>query len=337
MVIIDLKRKVNKFDIDLKFQSDSKRIGILGASGSGKSMILKMIAGIEKPDVGYISVDKDVFFDSKNKINIIPQKRITGYLFQNYALFPKMTVMENIKAAIKKPKGEKIEIANNLISKFKLTGLENQYPNTLSGGQKQRVAIARIMAYKPRVILLDEPFSALDLYLRDEMQRELLNMLKDYEGTVIIVSHNRDEIYRLSDELIILDNGKISVSGKTKDIFKNPVSKVSARLTGCKNIADANFKNNKIYVPLWDINFDSKDSNIKAVAIRAHQFNKDIGDYEFNVLDPVVTEDLFEYNISFKPSENSSKRLNWKVFKNDFISIPKKLYLSKEDLLHLYY
>lgn len=335
MVDIDIKKKLDKFNIDIELNTESKRIGILGASGSGKSMTLKMIAGIEKPDKGHICVDSKLLYNSENKINISPQKRKTGYLFQNYALFPKMTVEQNIAAGLKGK--NKHNIVTEMIEKFRLTGLEKRYPHTLSGGQQQRCAIARIMAYNPDVILLDEPFSALDIHLRDEMQRELMAMLSDYEGTVIMVSHSRDEIYRMSDELIILDNGTVSVSGKTKDVFKNPLSKVAARLTGCKNIADVNTNNKGIYIPDWDIFLPISDYKIKFVAIRAHEFTLCENDYCFNINEPVVTEDLFEYNISFKPSLKSKGRINWKISKNNFKGMPDKIYLSKNNLLHLYY
>ena len=126
-----------------------------------------------------------------------------------------------------------------MVEKFRLQGLEKRLPGQLSGGQQQRVALARIMAYEPEMILLDEPFSALDMYLKDQLQRELAEMLADYEGTVIMVSHNRDEVYRFSEELLVIDQGKIAVSGETKEIFRNPVSREAARLTGCKNFSKA--------------------------------------------------------------------------------------------------
>lgn len=126
-----------------------------------------------------------------------------------------------------------------MIEKFQLTGLEKRFPSELSGGQQQRVALARIMAYKPDVILLDEPFSALDMYLKDRLQQELLELLNDYEGTVIMVSHSRDEVYRLSEELLIIDQGQIVAAGKTKELFQNPQRKEAARLTGCKNFTRA--------------------------------------------------------------------------------------------------
>lgn len=219
---IDVKilKKWGEFCLDIRFQSQSKRIGILGASGCGKSMTLKSIAGIETPDSGYIEIDGNILFDKETKINLKTQKRKVGYLFQNYALFPTMTVEQNIAAGLKGKKPVLRRRVGEMVRKFGLTGLENRYPHQLSGGQQQRTALARIMAYEPEVILLDEPFSALDMYLKDRMEQELLQMLELYEGTVIMVSHNRDEIYRFSEEVLVMDEGKSLHLGKQKICFK---------------------------------------------------------------------------------------------------------------------
>ena len=233
-VSVHIKKRLDNFLLDISFESEAKRIGILGASGCGKSMTLKSIAGIAVPDEGKIEAGGRTFFDSSARINLKPQKRNAGYLFQNYALFPTMTVEKNIAAGLRGNRAVK-----EMVEKFQLRGLEKRLPSELSGGQQQRTALARIMAYEPDIILLDEPFSALDMYLKDQLQRELAEMLEDYEGTVILVSHNRDEVYRFSEELLVIDQGKIAVRGKTKDIFENPVSLEAARLTGCKNFSRA--------------------------------------------------------------------------------------------------
>ena len=238
-VSVHIKKQLDSFLLDISFESEAKRISILGASGCGKSMTLKSIAGIVVPDEGKIEAGGRVFFDSSARINLKPQKRNAGYLFQNYALFPTMTVEKNIAAGLRGNRAETAARVKQMAEKFQLQGLEKRLPSELSGGQQQRVALARIMAYEPDIILLDEPFSALDMYLKDQLQRELSEMLKDYEGTVILVSHNRDEVYRFSEELLVIDQGKIAVSGKTKEIFENPVSREAARLTGCKNFSRA--------------------------------------------------------------------------------------------------
>ena len=234
---VQIKKKLDSFLLDMEFQSESRRIGILGASCCGKSMTLKCIAGIETPDEGHIEVEGRTLFDRENRTDLKPQKRNVGYLFQNYALFPTMTVEKNIAAGLKGTRREKEARVREMMIKFQLQGLGKRLPGQLSGGQQQRVALARIMAYEPDVILLDEPFSALDMYLRDRLQQELMEMLADYKGTVVMVSHNRDELYRFSEEMVVIDEGHVAAAGETKELFQNPVSREAARLTGCKNFS----------------------------------------------------------------------------------------------------
>lgn len=275
-VYIDIERKLEGFSIELQIKSSARRIGILGASGCGKSMTLKMIAGIETPGKGRIQLGSRVLFDSQNRINVKPQKRSVGYLFQNYALFPSMTVEENIAAGLKGNKEEKRSRVREMTERFRLSGLEKRFPGELSGGQQQRTALARIMACEPEVVLLDEPYAALDVFLRDRLEQELLTMLKDYEGTAILVSHNRDEIYRFSQDLLVMEEGKIAVFGKSRDIFKNPGKIAAARLTGCKNISRVEILNSHSMRALdFGIILHTKrkiPEDTSAVGFRAHEF-----------------------------------------------------------------
>lgn len=339
---VKIKKQLGMFELDIEFQSDSKRIGILGASGCGKSMTLKCIAGIEQPDVGKIVKEEKIFFDSECKVNVKPQKRSVGYLFQNYALFPTMTVEENISAGLSGRKEDIQKRVKEMIDIFHLQGLEKRFPGKLSGGQQQRVALARIMAYEPEMILLDEPFSALDVYLRDEMQREMLELLKDYKGIVILVSHNRDEIYRMSEEMLVLENGKLVCQGNTKKIFEQPKYLEVARLTGCKNIVGVERKKEGLFVKDWDMLLSDLDKEANYIAIRAHQFRiqeTERNMFVFPVKNLLITEDLFEYNVSFLTSEGASERVNWKVSKELWNygkdEVPRQLYLKREDLLLL--
>ena len=193
-ISVDIRKKLGDFSLEISFESDSRRIGILGPSGCGKSMTLKSIAGIEKPDSGSIRIDDRVLFSQEQKINLKPQKRRVGYMFQNYALFPTMTVEQNIGAGLGLSDDDRSARVADMVRRFNLQGLEKHLPGQLSGGQQQRVALARIMAYRPDIILLDEPFSALDEHLKERLQHEMMSMLEDYEGQVILVSHSRDEI-----------------------------------------------------------------------------------------------------------------------------------------------
>lgn len=345
-VEVKVKKDFGTFKLNINFQSDSRRIGILGASGCGKSLTLKSIAGIEKPDEGRIAVSGKVMCDSDKKIFLTPQERHVGYLFQNYALFPTMTVEKNIAAGLKCGKVEREEKVRKIIERFHLQGLEQRLPSELSGGQQQRVALARIMVYEPNVILLDEPFSALDIYLKDKMQRECMEMLADYEGTVILVSHSRDEIYRFSEETLVVDRGQVITQKPTKELFENPGSIAAARLTGCKNIARIELRGDEVYIPEWDIALpviDSMYKSVAAVGIRAHEFVREKKEENkmlvFPVLEPKVTEDLFEYNISFKPSRQAAQTVDWKVSKTildlEKGGIPGELYLDIQKVLIL--
>ena len=305
---VNIKRKLGEFKLDIQFQSESKRIGILGASGCGKSMTLKSIAGIETPDTGKIQIGDAVLFDSEKKINLKPQKRNVGYLFQNYALFPTMTVAKNIATGLKGSKEEKQKRVQEMIEKFQLQGLENRLPGQLSGGQQQRVALARIMAYEPDVIMLDEPFSALDVFLKDRLQQELKEMLDDYKGIVIMVSHSRDEIYRFSDELLIMDKGSVVTYGETKEIFANPEYREAARLTGCKNFSDIEWVDaHTAKLTDWGITLHTEQEipeNATCMGYRAHDFVPVWGERKENCLKVNVgsmAELPFEDNYYLKP------------------------------------
>ena len=205
-----------------------------------------------------------------------PQKRNIGYLFQNYALFPTMTVAKNVGAGLKGSRRQKEERVREMLHTFQLEGLEERLPGELSGGQQQRVALARIMAYEPEVILLDEPFSALDQFLKDRLQQELYEMLESYAGTVILVSHDRDEIYRFSEELLVMDRGRVITGGKTRELFADPGYLEAARLTGCKNFSRVQRTGaHRMEALDWGIGLQCKreiPGNIVYVGFRAHEF-----------------------------------------------------------------
>lgn len=318
-VQINIREKLGDFSLAVDFTANSKRIGILGASGCGKSMTLKNFAGIETPDSGVIRMDDKILFDSRKHINLKPQQRNIGYLFQNYALFPTMTVEQNIAAGLKCEWSRQREIVADMIRKFRLSGLEKRLPGQLSGGQQQRVALARIMAYGPDAILLDEPFSALDIFLKDRLQQELFEMLEDYEGLVIMVSHSRDEIYRFSEELMIMDQGSIVVNGATQDIFDSPKKMVAARLTGCKNFSNAIRKDaHTVSAVDWGIDIHTEQeipTGTDCIGYRAHDFTPVWGDRQKNCIKVQVKSIAklpFEINYYLK-SENpdSEEEICW--------------------------
>ncbi len=271
-VIVHIQKKLAGFSLNVDFEAASSGItGLLGASGSGKSMTLGCIAGIVRPDTGYIEVDGRVFFDSDKKINLPARERNTGFLFQNYALFPNMTVAQNITAGLKHPNMDKYK---SLLLSFELTGLENRKPYELSGGQQQRTALARIFIRDPSVLLLDEPFSALDTSLRWSLQRETKELLEAYSGSTLFVSHSRDEIYMLCQEAGVVENGRMVSFGSVKSLFEAPQTKAGMRLTGIKNIADFTRTDERhVCCPAWDVSFNAPGHMAAGTAgIRANYF-----------------------------------------------------------------
>ena len=336
---VDIQKELKEFDLDIDFELRNKRLGILGPSGCGKSMTLKSIAGIVDPDEGIVSLDtgeETVYFDSSNKVNLKPQKRNVGYLFLNYALFPNMTVEENIACGLSKDDDEKI--VSDMIKRFHLGGLENRYPRQLSGGQQQRVALARIMAYGPDVILLDEPFSAMDAFLKEQLRIELVNLLRDFDGFSIMVTHDRDEAFQFCDELIVLDKGKVIAKGDTYEIFENPGKVQVARLTGCKNISEVEIIDDYHLKALdWGVTFEVAEkisSSITHIGIRAHSFRPAEKD-DVNVLDTAdstLLEMPFEWEITL------SNGLWWKydkpIHQHEF-EIPNYLKINPKDIILL--
>ena len=369
---VNIKKRLGNFNLDVAFETERGVFAILGASGCGKSMTLKCIAGIETPDEGRIELNGRVLYDSAKKINLTPQKRRVGYMFQDYALFPNMTVEQNIKAGMgKHPEEEKVR---SYINRFRLEGMEKHYPAQLSGGQKQRVAMARMIASEPDILLLDEPFSALDSYLKWELEQEMRDMLAEVQKPVLFVSHNRDEVYRLCSMVSCIDHGKMEVIEKTKEFFHNPKTKTAAVLSGCKNISAAEIvDNNHIKALGWGITLCVSEipEETKAVGIRAHSFypvnaeqipGKESAANEsrvsviqegtglkkyrnpvqeeniFKIEESRIIEDPFEWNISFRPSKESGW-LQWKIAKTEQKDspgpIPPALAVHAKDILLL--
>ena len=239
---VKIKKDFGSFLLDTEFEAQEEVLGILGESGCGKSITLRCIAGVLTPDEGRIELDGTVYFDSEKKINLKPQERHVGLLFQNYALFPNMNVVQNLRTGLRKQKLNKEQeqkALHDIMEKFYLQGLEHHRPSQLSGGQQQRVALARILLAKPRILMLDEPFAALDEFLRWKLELELEDIIKEFGGTTLFVSHNRDEIYRICDRVCVMNRGQSSEAVPIKELFAAPVSREAAYLSGCKNFSDA--------------------------------------------------------------------------------------------------
>lgn len=217
--VLDVNLKIPKFGL----------VTFFGKSGVGKTTLLRIIAGLTQPDSGFITVGNEIWYDSAKKINIKPQQRNIGFVFQDYALFPNMTVKEHLLYA--RPQKETCYISE-LLDIFHLKGLCNRKPGKLSGGQQQRLAVARALARKPQILLLDEPLSALDSETRLVLQCEIIQAHKNFHATTLLVSHDLDEVFKLSDFVYVIENGKIQKQGKPNDIFDNTNIRTDIQLTG---------------------------------------------------------------------------------------------------------
>lgn len=239
-LIVDIKKSLPGFCLEAQFETNSERMALLGTSGSGKSMTLKCIAGIEKPDEGRILLNGQTLFDAQKGINLSPQKRRVGYLFQQYALFPNMSVEDNIACGARQvAKKEREALVGAMIKRVKLEGHENKRPAELSGGQQQRVALARILINNPKLLLLDEPFSALDSHLRWQLELELAETLESFKGTSLLVSHKQDEVYRLSNSVCILNEGRLGQKKAVRELFEAPSTLSECQILGLNNVSRA--------------------------------------------------------------------------------------------------
>ena len=319
---VNIEKKLDGFILRSEFSAGDTATALLGASGCGKSMTLRCIAGIVKPDSGRIVLDGQVLFDSEQHIDLPPQQRGAGLLFQNYALFPNMMVEQNILCGLKAEKNRAARQARcaEMLRAMRLEKLARRYPAQLSGGQQQRTALARILVGNPRILMLDEPFSALDSYLREEVEGEVGSLLSGFDGTALLVTHNRDEAYRLCPEMVVLDSGRVLRTGHTRDVFADPRSVTAARLTGCKNILPCTRVDaHTVRLPGWNAPLQLAlpvPKNCTAVGIRAHDFAPCSPD-ALNAL-PVKplssSENPFDWNFICTAPDHDT-RLWWKVSK----------------------
>lgn len=351
---VNIKKAMGNFALDVEFSANNEVTALLGASGCGKSMILKCIAGIEEPDEGTIVLDGRVLFNSGKSINLSPQKRKVGYLFQNYALFPNMTVEENIGIGVSANKDERKKIVREKIKEFYLEGLEKKRPHQLSGGQQQRVALARIMATEPDIIMLDEPFCALDSYLKWQLEQKIIDFLLGFQGTVLFVSHNRNEVYRFANTIAVISEGKVEVVSEKESLFTAPKKLSAALLTGCKNVSRAERLTEYTLKAIdWNLVLHTGrliDEDIKYVGIRAHYLEyteKDDGSNNVMTCEVVkVIENPFSNIIMLKNKNSNSckgdSQIRWEIDKNIWREIstkndPIRLIFKEEDLLLLAY
>ncbi len=326
---VDVEKTLGAFRLSVRFQAGNEVFGILGASGCGKSMTLKTIAGIEKPDRGRIVFDDQVLFDAEKGIDLAPQKRQVGLLFQNYALFPNMTVEKNLLAgarASKEPRDQAKARVADMMDRFYLTGLEKHRPHQLSGGQQQRAALARILLTRPRLLMLDEPFCALDGYLSWKLELELMDLLKDFGCTALFVSHKRDEIYRLCQRACVMDGGISTPAMAVKTMFEEPGTLAVCRLSGCKNYSsvqpvhpackDGGEEDRWVYASDWGTRLNcgrKAPPNTAYIGVRSHDIHVCLKGEEENGENVIpcriirVVEDLYHMVVMAVPLSAAGK------------------------------
>ncbi len=331
MLEVQIEKKLGSFHLDVSFAAGNELLALLGASGCGKSMTLRCIAGVEKPDRGRIVADGTVYFDSEKRIDLPPQKRQAGLLFQNYALFPTMTVLKNVMSGVRSgARSEKRETAMAALDRFALSGLEDRYPGELSGGQQQRAALARILVGKPKILMLDEPFSALDSHLRDQMEQEVLSTIREFGGTTLMVSHSRDEVFRMADSVAVYGAGTIDALGEKHQIFRNPGTYHAALLTGCKNFSGLSGLRQEdghtlFHADDWDMDLTVSGAHTgNMAAIRGHHIRMASAPgpnvYEMEITQ--VIEDTFEHVLLLRRPGCQGPAIHWMIPKGTVTPLP---------------
>ena len=334
---VAIEKEISDFRLAVAFSADGAPVGLLGPSGSGKTMALRAIAGLETPDHGRIALDGRVLYDSARRINVPARERRVGLLFQNYALFPHLTVAENISFGIRRiaPDERRQRVAEHLAA-VHLSDLAERYPGTLSGGEQQRVALARALAIEPAALLLDEPFSALDTHLRGALERQLRETLGSYRGATIFVSHNLEEAYRVCEKLVVLSKGGVAAQGGKEEIFRHPPTIEVARVTGCKNFSAARrLADGRVEAVDWDCTLRAAQEfaqTPKHIAIRAHhvrihpagQAARDNSENFFSCWLAAMTETPFRVTLDLRigapPAGPADFHLQAEVFKQEWES-----------------
>ena len=276
---VDIEKKFKGFHLQSQFTAGDETMGLLGASGCGKSLTMRSIAGIERPDAGKIVVNGTVFFDrapgKKARVDLTPQQRKTALLFQNYMLFPNLTVAQNVAAGISKDvsPADRDAMVQTELKRFGLSGFEKRYPVQLSGGQQQRVALARMLAARPGILMLDEPFSALDAHLKSVLEQNLVSLFDAFRGTILYVSHDIDEALRFCDRIAVVESGHIMEMGTGDDLVNRPQSQAGIKLSGCKNATPAERVGaRRVWLPKWGVEVETAadvPEGVKCLGVRA--------------------------------------------------------------------
>ena len=240
MLEVVIRKRLADFHLDVAFTANHELVVLFGPSGSGKSLTLRSIAGTMSPDEGRIIIDNEPLYDSTQQVKLPPQQRHIGYVPQHYALFPHLTAAENIAFGLtRQSHRERQQQVSELVALFGLQGLEQHRPRELSGGQQQRVALARALAVQPRLLLLDEPFAALDASLRETLREELLQVQARTQITMLLVTHDHADAFALGQRMVVYDKGRVIQQGTREDVFFRPATRQVAEFVGTGNILPA--------------------------------------------------------------------------------------------------
>lgn len=345
-LVVQIQKKLRNFTLDVSFETQDEVFALLGASGCGKSMTLKCIAGLARPDAGRIVLDGRVLYDSARGIHLPPQERQIGYLFQNFALFPNMTIADNIRFVARGTKEEKERIVHENLVRFSLLEQEHAYPAELSGGQQQRAALARILATDAELLLLDEPFSALDSYLKWQLELELMEVLADYGGAALFVSHDRGEVYRLASRVAVITRGRLEAVHPKKELFHNPTTLAATLLTGCKNVSRAKWIDARhVRAVDWEMDLcvANAQEDVRYIGIRAHFMTHFEGpgnpaENVFRMEVVRIIEDTFSYLVMVRRAETGGALMRWEIAKEKWRAIETDafcLYFPPEEIMQL--
>lgn len=321
---VDIEKKFKGFTLRMAFEAGDETVALLGASGCGKSMTLRCVAGVERPDRGRIVLDGETLFDSDRHINLSPQKRKVGLMFQHYALFPQMTVWQNVLCGARRGmKGKEREnAARDVLEAFGLMEMKDRLPSQLSGGQQQRVSLARILVSQPQLLMLDEPFSALDSHLRFRMEQETRQVIRQFGKTVLLVSHDRDEAYRLADRVAVIREGHIERIGSRTEVFAQPGTRAGCALTGCKNISAIRVIDSCHAFALdWGLTLTLPlKEGTDALGIRMHAVKPGEGENSFRCRVAEVVENPFSFTVMLRPVDapEGAVPIGWEMEKQEW-------------------
>ena len=346
---LDIKKRYPGFTLEIALEAGDERVALLGASGCGKSCTLRCIAGVETPDEGRIVVDGVTFFDSAAGVNLTPQQRKTALLFQSYQLFPNMSVADNVCAGMGDGAGttaDRRALARRYLSIFGMAEYADRYPARLSGGQQQRVALARMIAARPAIYMFDEPFSALDSFLKSALEQNMLDLFSVVGKTVLYVSHDIDEACRLCERIAVMHDGRVEEVGAVADVVERPRTLAALRLTGCKNTSRARKAGaTEVEALDWGMSFDvgaPVSDDVAYLGIRASYMHEERprpdgapGRNGFDLAVARVSDSRFERMVLLDPPRaDAESRLAWKI---DKVGVAERDLPHEGDVLRMHF